>query len=223
MSDTRYSGQSRSRRYSLLDRLLHQADNALRTVAGTHSHTLRENPAADISIPTLNESERKHVAGLMRVNHTGEVCAQALYAGQAVTARLPRVQRAMEQAAKEEEDHLAWCEERLRELNSHTSVLNPLWYGMSFGIGALAGIAGDKWSLGFVEETENQVCKHLESHMEQLPEQDQRTRTLLQQMHEDEAKHAHMAVRAGAAPLPFPIKKTMAAVSKIMTQTAYRI
>ena len=159
----------------------------------------------------------------MRVNHTGEVCAQALYAGQAVTARLPRVRKAMEHAAKEEEEHLWWCESRLEELNAHTSIFNPAWYAMSFGIGAVAGIAGDRWSLGFVEETEIQVCEHINNHIEKLPEQDARTRKILNQMHEDEAKHANMARRAGAAELPRPVKKLMSAMSKVMTKTTYHL
>lgn len=213
----------RARQYSLFDRILSHADSALRTVSGTHSDILRDNPATPIAAAELNQQEEKHVAGLMRVNHTGEVCAQALYAGQALTARLPRVQRAMSIAAKEEEDHLAWCEDRLKELDSHTSLLNPLWYGMSFGIGAAAGLVGDRWSLGFVEETEIQVCAHLNEHLAQLPKQDQRSRKILEQMHEDEAKHAHMARRAGATKLPQPVKKLMSAVSKVMTKTAYRI
>ena len=163
---------SRERHFSLFDRLIGQADNALRTVARGHQGTQRPFPAEETTVPELSEPERRHVAGLMRVNHTGEVCAQALYQGQALTARLPRIRRQMEISAQEEEDHLAWCEKRLDELHSHTSVLNPVWYLMSFGIGAGAGFIGDRWSLGFVEETEIQVCAHLESHMARLPEQD---------------------------------------------------
>lgn len=215
--------QATNRRLTPLDRLLGRVDSALRTLAGTHVDTLRPNPAQDTPVPDLAERERRHVAGLMRVNHAGEICAQALYAGQAATARLPRVQRAMQQAAKEEEDHLAWCEERLAELNSHTSLLNPLWYGMSFSIGALAGIAGDRWSLGFVEETEIQVCAHLKLHLAQLPEGDARTRRILEQMHDDEANHATMAAKAGAATLPEPVTTAMKIVAKVMTRTAYHL
>ena len=179
---------TQNRKHSLFDRLIKHADDALRTVAGTHGELPREHPAKDVAVPQLTDAERKHVAGLMRINHTGEVCAQALYAGQAVSARLPRVRKAMEHAAKEEEEHLWWCESRLQELNSHTSIFNPAWYAMSFGIGAAAGIAGDRWSLGFVEETEIQVCDHINHHIEKLPQQDKRTRKILHQMHEDEAK-----------------------------------
>ena len=214
---------SRSRQFSLFDRLIDHADDALRTIAGTHTEALRDNPAGNESEADLSDEEKTHTAGLMRVNHTGEVCAQALYQGQALTARLPRVRKAMGVAAKEEEDHLAWCEDRLQELDSHTSLFNPIWYAMSFGIGAAAGIAGDRWSLGFVEETEIQVCAHLNEHIEKLPIQDVRSKKILTQMHEDEAKHALMAKRAGAATLPKPIKKMMASVSKVMTTTAYKL
>ena len=215
--------QSRSRQFSLFDRLINHADGALRTIAGTHTEVLRNNPAGNEAEAILSSEEKIHTAGLMRINHTGEVCAQALYQGQALTARLPRVRKSMEVAAKEEEDHLAWCEDRLQELDSHTSLFNPIWYVMSFGIGATAGIAGDRWSLGFVEETEVQVCAHLNEHLEKLPVQDVRSRKILTQMHEDEAKHAIMARRAGAATLPKPVKKMMASVSKVMTTTAYKL
>ena len=214
---------SRSRQISLFDRFINHADGALRTIAGTHADNLRASPAEGEPEAPLSELERKHTAGLMRINHTGEICAQALYQGQALTARLPRVRKAMESAAKEEEDHLAWCEERLQELNSHPSLFNSAWYAMSFGIGAAAGFAGDKWSLGFVEETEIQVCAHLNEHLEKLPAQDIRSHKILSQMDKDEAKHATMAKRAGAANLPPPIKKLMASVSKVMTATAYKL
>ena len=226
----------------MIDRIITLSDNALRTISGTHSETLRpapgKPPAPDTSEqqlpeashsenetapPGFNEEERKRVAGLMRINHTGEICAQALYQGQAMTARLPRVRKAMKQAAREEEDHLAWCETRLRELDSRTSYLNPLWYAYSFGIGAIAGIIGDKWSLGFVEETEHQVCAHLSSHLSQLPEHDHRTRAILSEMYKDEARHATTAANAGAAPLPRPVKRLMGFMSKIMTKTTYFI
>lgn len=211
------------RRYSFFDRLIGEADKALRTLAPEAMQATRPTPAQDHSEPPLNEDERRHVAGLMRVNHTGEVCAQALYQGQALTARLPEVRAEMEHAAKEEEDHLAWCEQRVHELGSHTSLLNPVWYAMSFGIGAAAGIAGDKWSLGFVAETEKQVCDHLQGHLSNLPKQDEKTRAIVSQMHKDEDEHMRMAMRAGAAELPPPVKKLMTAVSKVMTSTAYRI
>lgn len=211
------------RRYSLLDRLIGQSDTALRTLAGTHAGDIRPLPGAEHPPVALAEAQRRHVAGLMRVNHTGEVCAQALYQGQALTARLPRVRRQMEDAAREEEDHLAWCEQRLAELDSHTSVLNPVWYGMSLGIGAIAGVAGDKWSLGFVEETEVQVCAHLSGHLARLPTEDLRSREIIEQMRDDEARHAALAKRAGAASLPAAIKKLMSAVAKVMTTTAYKV
>ncbi len=211
------------RHYSLIDRFINNADRALRTVAPNAVQAQRSNPASTHVESDMSDEERRHAAGLMRVNHTGEVCAQALYQGQALTARLPDVRLEMEQAAKEEEDHLAWCQERVNELGSHTSHLNPLWYAMSFGIGAAAGLAGDKWSLGFVAETEKQVCAHLEGHMARVPIQDEKTRAIIQQMHHDEAEHMQMALKAGAAELPPPVKQLMALVAKIMTGTAYRI
>ena len=213
----------RQRHYSLFDRLIGQADNALRTVARGHQGTQRPFPAEDTGVPTLSEPERRHVAGLMRVNHTGEVCAQALYQGQASTASLPHVRHAMEQAAREEEDHLAWCEDRLGELGSAPSKLNPLFYAMSFGIGAAAGLAGDRWSLGFVAETEHQVVRHLEAHLQQLPADDQRSRAILEQMRVDELKHAVTAEGAGGAPLPPPIQHLMTLMSKVMTWSTYRL
>jgi ubiquinone biosynthesis monooxygenase Coq7 len=211
------------RRYSLLDRLINEADKALRTVTPQVTQAQRANPAQEHGEARLSEAERRHAAGLMRINHTGEVCAQALYQGQALTARLPVVRAEMERAAREEEDHLAWCEERVRELGSHTSYLNPLWYAMSFGIGAAAGIAGDKWSLGFVAETENQVCTHLEGHLARAPLQDEKTRAIMAQMHTDESEHMKMAVAAGAAELPAPVKQLMTLTAKIMTSLTYRL
>jgi len=211
------------RHYSLIDRLITEADKALRTVAPGAMQAQRSNPATPHFETALSEEERRHVAGLMRINHTGEVCAQALYQGQALTARLPDVRADMEQAAREEEDHLAWCEQRVSELGSHTSVLNPLWYAMSFGMGAAAGMAGDKWSLGFVAETERQVCNHLQGHMNRVPVSDAKTRAILQQMHQDEAEHMHMALDAGAAELPAPVKGLMTLVAKVMTTTVYRV
>ncbi|HEX6590692.1 MAG TPA: 2-polyprenyl-3-methyl-6-methoxy-1,4-benzoquinone monooxygenase [Moraxellaceae bacterium] len=211
------------RRYSLLDRFINEADKALRTIAPNATQAHRPSPGVPHGESALSEEERRHAAGLMRVNHTGEVCAQALYQGQALTARLPEVRAEMEQAAREEEDHLAWCEQRVTELGSHTSYLNPLWYAMSFGIGAAAGMAGDKWSLGFVAETERQVCDHLQGHMGRVPLQDEKTRAIIGQMHHDEAEHMQMALQAGAAPLPAPVKHLMAAVARVMTTTAYRI
>jgi ubiquinone biosynthesis monooxygenase Coq7 len=210
------------RQLTPLDHLLSRADQALRTMFGGPPSASRENPAADKQ-SELSEADREHVAGLMRVNHAGEIAAQALYQGQALTARLDAVRGAMEQAAEEENDHLAWCAERLRELNHQTSRLDPLWFAGSFAIGALAGLAGDRWSLGFVAETERQVAKHLESHLEQLPEGDHRTRAILEQMKEDEERHGDNASRAGGAELPEPVRRLMALASKVMTMTAYRI
>ena len=210
------------RQLTPLDHLLSRADQALRTMFGGPPPANRESPAAD-NQSELNEADREHVAGLMRVNHAGEIAAQALYQGQALTARLDAVRDAMEQAAEEENDHLAWCEERLRELNHQTSRLDPLWFAGSFAIGALAGLAGDRWSLGFVAETERQVVRHLESHLAQLPEADHRTRAILEQMKEDEERHGDNASRAGGAELPEPVRRLMALASKVMTTTAYRI
>jgi ubiquinone biosynthesis monooxygenase Coq7 len=211
------------RHYSLLDRFITEADKALRTIAPNAAQAHRASPASTHTESMLSTEERRHTAGLMRVNHTGEVCAQALYQGQALTARLPDVRAEMERAAIEEEDHLVWCEERVTELGSHTSYLNPLWYAMSFGIGAAAGLAGDKWSLGFVAETEKQVCAHLQSHIARVPAQDEKTRAIIDQMHHDEGEHMQMALKAGAAELPAPVKMLMATVAKIMTSAAYKI
>ncbi|WP_288129320.1 2-polyprenyl-3-methyl-6-methoxy-1,4-benzoquinone monooxygenase [Microbulbifer sp.] len=205
-----------------LDRLLLQADRALRTLSpGSPCHE-RPSPAKAAGEAELSDKERRHAAGLMRVNHSGEVCAQALYQGQALTAKLPQVRSEMEHAADEEIDHLAWCEQRLQELDSRPSLLNPLWYGLSFGIGAAAGKVSDKVSLGFVAATEEQVCKHLESHLQKLPEQDEKSRAVVEQMLVDEAKHQHAALDAGGARFPAPVKGLMTLVSKAMTSVSYR-
>ncbi|HSQ08838.1 MAG TPA: 2-polyprenyl-3-methyl-6-methoxy-1,4-benzoquinone monooxygenase, partial [Chromatiaceae bacterium] len=169
----------------------------------------------------LSEEERRHVARLMRINHTGEVCAQGLYQGQALTARLPEVRAKMERSAQEENDHLAWCEHRLEALGDRKSLLNPLWYLGSFAMGAAAGLAGDKWSLGFVVETERQVESHLDDHLAQIPEHDVRDRAVLQQMKADEIHHAAVAKDAGGAELPAPIRLGMRLTSKVMTGTVY--
>ncbi len=212
-----------ARRLNLTDQLLSQMDKALRTLApGKVSHQ-RPSPAQPLDEAEMSEAERKHAAGLMRVNHAGEVCAQALYQGQALTAKLPAVRQEMEHAADEEVDHLAWCQERIHSLGSHTSVLNPLWYGMSFGIGAAAGLVSDKVSLGFVAATEDQVCKHLQSHLQDLPAQDAKSRAVVEVMLEDEAKHAHAALEAGGYRFPSPVKGMMSLVSKAMTKTSYRV
>lgn len=212
-----------SRRLSPIDNLLVQFDQALRTLVPGSSQPSRDNPADTQAESELDSQERQHAAGLMRINHTGEVCAQALYQGQALTARLADVREAMEHAASEEVDHLAWCEQRLRELDSRPSVLNPIWYAMSFGLGAAAGLAGDKWSLGFVAETENQVCEHLEDHLAKLPPSDEKSKAILEQMISDERQHGETARQAGGADLPFPVRQAMNALSQVMKKTVYRI
>ena len=214
---------SSQRHYSPADRLLMQADAALRTLLPFSGQPSRPSPAVLKNDSELTESETRHVAGLMRINQTGEVCAQALYQGQALTARLPQVRQAMEQAADEEIDHLAWCEQRIRQLGSHTSVLNPLFYGLSFGIGASAGLISDRISLGFVAATEDQVCKHLDEHLGQLPAGDDKSRAILEQMREDEAQHSTAAIEAGGLRFPAPIKFGMSLMSKVMTKATYRI
>ena len=211
------------RDYSPFDQLLIHVDKAVRTIFGAAPVTERPNPADDQPHAELNVEEQRRVAGLMRINHAGEVSAQALYQGQSLTAKLTEVRDKMERAALEENDHLAWCEQRLNELGNHTSLLSPLWYAGSFAIGALAGAAGDKWSLGFVVETEKQVVKHLEDHLERLPEHDGKSRAILEQMKQDEAHHATTALQAGGTELPEPVKQLMRLTSKIMTTTAYYI
>ena len=214
---------TRPTEHSLVDRLLIGFDEALRTCVPGSSHAGRESPGQEQADAELSEAQSRHVAGLMRVNHTGEVCAQALYRGQAATARLGEVREAMEEAAAEEIDHLVWCEQRLDALGSRPSLFNPLWYGMSFGLGALAGIAGDRWSLGFVAETEKQVCDHLEDHLQKLPEDDEKSRAILEQMLIDEEKHGTTAKQAGGADLPEPVRSAMTAMAGVMKKVTYRI
>ncbi len=209
------------RHYTAFDRLLIGADIALRTLAGKPLASGRPYPAQNIDDTELDASQRRHVAGLMRVDHAGEVSAQALYQGQALTARDETVRAKLEQSAIEENDHLLWTEHRLHELGDRTSVLNPLWYAGSFAIGAFAGALGDKWSLGFLAETEHQVVRHLDEHLQQLPAEDRRSRAILEQMKVDEAHHATTAIDHGAAALPLPVKKLMSAMSKVMTRSAY--
>lgn len=211
------------RHYSPVDRLLLQADAALRTLLPFSGQPYRPSPAILQPDAQLSQTDTRHVAGLMRINHTGEVCAQALYQGQALTAKLPQVRTAMEHAADEEIDHLAWCEQRIHQLGSHTSVLNPLFYGLSFGVGAVAGLISDKVSLGFVAATEDQVCKHLDEHLEQLPPEDEKSRAILEQMRSDEQRHATSALDAGGFRFPAPIKFGMSLLSKVMTKSTYRI
>jgi ubiquinone biosynthesis monooxygenase Coq7 len=213
------------RHYTGTDRWLARADNALRTLVPGSTRGRREAPTSASGNPATTrppEGERAHIAGLMRINHTGEVCAQALYQGQATTARLPDVRAAMEESAREEEDHLAWCEQRISELGGHPSRLNPVFYALSFSLGAAAGLIGDRWSLGFVAETEHQVVRHLESHLERIPPADEQSRRIIAQMRDDELQHAVTAQDAGGAELPPPVRTAMTVMSKIMTFTTYR-
>lgn len=209
------------RRYSLLDNLVMAVDNGLRAVAGHPRVTERANPAAGIPEAELSAQQRDLAGRFMRINHAGEIAAQGLYQGQALTARLAQVREGMERAALEENDHLAWCEARARELGSHVSHLNPFWYLGSLAIGAAAGLAGDKWSLGFVAETERQVVRHLDDHLHRLAPHDGRSRAILEQMKVDEARHATAALHAGGTELPFAVRKLMALTSKVMTRSAY--
>jgi ubiquinone biosynthesis monooxygenase Coq7 len=204
-----------------IDRLIGEFDRALRAVAGI-AHASRPSPAGTLQ-DSLNEDERAHAAALMRVNHVGEVCAQALYQGQALTARDPSSRNALEKAAREEEDHLAWSAERIAELGGRPSLLNPLWYAGSFAIGAAAGVLGDKWNFAFLAETERQVEEHLTGHLEALPQADGRTRAVVEAMRADEAKHRQSALALGAAELPEPVRRAMRLASKVMTTVAYRI
>lgn len=209
------------RKFNPADRCLIGLDQALRTLFGRPLVTERDDPADAFPEAQLSDHERDQTARLMRINHTGEVCAQALYQGQALTAKLPEVRQNMERAAQEENDHLAWCESRLKALDNRKSLLNPFWYAGSFLIGAAAGLAGDKWSLGFVAETEHQVEDHLDSHLKRLPSQDSKSRAVLEQMKTDEIHHATVALAAGGAQLPGPIKLAMKLTSKLMTQSVY--
>ncbi|WP_394237618.1 2-polyprenyl-3-methyl-6-methoxy-1,4-benzoquinone monooxygenase [Pseudomonas anguilliseptica] len=211
------------RHFSPVDRLLLQADAALRTLLPFSGQPTRPSPAIVQPEAELDEQQAQHIAGLMRINHTGEVCAQALYQGQALTAKLPQVRQAMEHAADEEIDHLAWCEQRIRQLGSQPSILNPLFYGLSFGVGAAAGLISDKVSLGFVAATEDQVVKHLDDHLQQIPLEDQKSRAILEQMRVDEEQHACNALDAGGLRFPAPVKFGMSLLAKVMTSTTYRV
>lgn len=206
----------------LLDKLISGLDNALRTVFGP-APTTRDYPARDVIDEELAPAQQRLSGCLMRINHSGEICAQALYQGQALTATSAPVRKTMEHAAAEENDHLAWTAQRIGELGTHTSYLNPLWYAGSFAIGAVTGLAGDKWSLGFVAETERQVVGHLKEHLRRLPPSDAKSRSILDQMSIDEGRHATVALEAGAAELPGPVKQFMRATSKVMTGTAFWI
>lgn len=205
-----------------LDRLILHFDRALRTLAA-EPHSVRPVPGVSRPDGQMSEREQRHVGSLMRVNHTGEVCAQALYAGQAITARDAHARAALDQAADEETEHLAWTLHRIRELGGRPSLLNPLWYGGALAIGVAAGVAGDRWSLGFLAETERQVGHHLRGHLVQVPPADQRSREILETMYSDETGHADMAVRLGAAELPAPVRLAMKITAKVMTTVTYRV
>lgn len=208
---------------SFIDNSIIGIDRMLRTLVNNAASTQRPSPAEAQPDNTLSAEERQHSLGLMRINHTGEVCAQALYAGQALTAKLDTVRDNMEHAADEEIDHLVWCEQRIKELGGHTSYLNPFFFGASFSIGAAAGLISDKLSLGFVAATEDQVCLHLEKHMKALPEKDIRSKAILQQMHIDEAQHKQQALDAGGYRFPPPVMNLMTLVSKVMTTSTYKV
>ena len=207
---------------SPVDRLIGEFDRALRAIAGV-AQAARPSPGAAVPETEMNAEERAHAAALMRVNHVGEVCAQALYQGQALTAREERAREALEEAACEEEDHLAWSAARIAELGGRLSLLNPLWYAGSFALGAAAGALGDRWNLAFLAETERQVEEHLTGHLEALPAEDRRTRAVVEGMRADEARHRASALRLGAAELPGPVKLAMRLASRVMTTLAYRL
>ena len=211
------------RRQTFTDQCIGHADRALRTVFGEPIGSGRDNPAPGENAGELSSIDKATSVSLMRVNHAGEVCAQALYQGQALTARHNETRAQMEQAAEEENDHLLWCRQRIHELGGHTSLLNPAWYASSLALGAVSGLMGDKWSLGFLAETEHQVVRHLEGHLQRLPAGDTRSQAILEQMKTDEARHQSTAINAGGAELPDPVKKLMTLASRIMTATAYRI
>lgn len=211
------------RSLSKLDKLLLSVDQALRAVVPNSNPSTRPLPVKDDKLPELSINESRHVAGLMRINHTGEVCAQGLYHGQAFAAKDQKVKSAMQQSAQEEVDHLVWCETRLKELGSHPSVFTPLWYGLSFGLGAVAGAISNEFSLGFVAETEAQVSEHLQDHISQLPPQDQRTRDILAQMDIEELHHRELALQNGGHALPTPIKHGMRWMANRMKDVAYHL
>jgi ubiquinone biosynthesis monooxygenase Coq7 len=207
---------------SLVDTLIGQVDRALKTLSGQHG-AARPNPARAMDAAPLADTTGGHAAGLMRVNHTGEICAQALYEGQALLARDPATRDALLAAAREEADHLAWCEERLEELGSRPSVLNPVFYAASYALGAATGLLGDRVSLGFVEATEDQVCRHIDEHLEALPAEDVRSREILTHMRADEARHGAAALARGGVEFPGPLKQLMRLASRVMTETTYRL
>jgi len=209
------------RHLSPIDKILAGANNALRTLASPAGRPTRKNPSESILDAKLNSKQKAHAAGLMRVNHAGEVAAQALYQGHATVARDEKIETQMKHAADEEFDHLAWCEQRIHELGYQPSRLSPLWYAGAYTIGAASGLLGDKWSLGFIAETEKQVCSHLDSHLDRLPEDDAKSRAIVKQMRDEEEEHGKNAIEAGAAELPWPVVRLMRATAKVMTNTAY--
>ncbi len=211
----------KKRQLSPIDKILAGANNALRTVASPAGRPTRRNPSENILDAQLNSKQKAHAAGLMRVNHAGEVAAQALYQGHATVARDENIESQMKHAADEEFDHLAWCEQRIHELGYQPSRLSPLWYAGAYTIGAASGLLGDKWSLGFIAETEKQVCSHLDSHLDRLPEEDAKSRAIVEQMRDEEEEHGKNAIEAGAAELPRPVVRLMRATAKVMTKTAY--
>lgn len=205
-----------------VDRFIVEFDKGLRTLF-SKAHSVRPYPDAGLPDAAMDDAEKKNAAALMRVNHSGEICAQALYQGQALTARDPEVQRRLQHAAQEETEHLAWTAKRVHELGGHLSVLNPFWYTGSLAIGAFAGLLGDKWNLGFLSETEQQVGRHLQSHLDRLPPQDEKSRAIVQQMYTDEIGHSDMAKELGGAELPQPVQLAMKLNGKVMTTLAYRV
>jgi len=209
------------RRFTRIDRFLSGLDDILRGIAGTPAHPERPNPGARVGSGTLTAKERRHVAGLMRVNHAGEVAAQGLYHGHGIVARDAGIVQQMQAAAAEERDHLAWCEQRLRELDARPSRLRPVWYAGAWLIGAASGVLGDRWSLGFVEETERQVAEHLGGHLDSLPADDARSRAIVRQMRADEERHGAEARTAGACELPALVRRLMRMSAKVMTRTSY--
>ena len=205
-----------------IDQFIIEFDRALRTLVAP-ARTVRPVPGSDAAEAELDNAQRQHVAGLMRVNHCGEICAQALYQGQSLTSRDPAIRDALRQAAEEETEHLAWTAARIAELGGRTSLLNPLWYAGSLGLGVAAGLLGDKWNLGFLAETERQVEAHLDGHLAEIPEADERSRAIVDQMRRDEIQHAETAITHGAAELPPPVKSAMRLMARVMTGLAYRL
>jgi 3-demethoxyubiquinol 3-hydroxylase len=208
---------------AFIDNLIRHVDPALRSIFAHDTASQHPYPAAGLAETNLSDQEKRHSAALMRINHCGEICAQALYQGQAITAHDPKTRDMLTAAANEEQDHLAWCQQRLNELNAHTSTLNPILYAGSFSLGCLAGLIGDQWSLGFINETEQQVTKHLDSHLESITSNDQKSRVIIAQMRADEQQHANTAVSAGARELPGVVKSMMRCSAKVMTTLAYYI